>query len=66
MPHYKAYDSFQTKKSVEKKKRAKEKASGKQIETDGFIVNAATDYGIVIAVRYDTAHVLYNDNVITA
>lgn len=66
MPHYKAYDSFKTKKSIEKKKRAKEKASGKQIESDDFVVNAATEYGIVIAVRYDNAHVLYGDNVIIA
>lgn len=29
MPHYNAYDSFKTKKSMDKKKRAKEKAFGK-------------------------------------
>ncbi len=30
MPHYNAYDSFKTKKSIEKKRRAKEKALGKK------------------------------------
>ena len=31
MPHYNAYDSFKTKKSIEKKQRAKEKAFGKKM-----------------------------------
>ena len=30
MPHYNAYDSFKTKKSIEKKQRAKEKVFGKK------------------------------------
>lgn len=30
MPHYNAYDSFKTKKSIEKKQRAKERAFGKK------------------------------------
>ena len=30
MPHYNAYDSFKTKKSLDKKQKAKEKALGKK------------------------------------
>mgnify|MGYP001625504479 CR=1 FL=1 len=32
MPHYNSYDSFKTKKSLEKKRRAKEKAFGKKMK----------------------------------
>ena len=39
MPHYNAYDSFKTKKSIEKKKKAKEKVFKKQNATlDNFII----------------------------
>ncbi len=64
MPHYNAYDSFKTKKSMEKKQRAKERAFGKKNETvDDFIINSCDDYGVVIEVRYDDAYILYKDEV---
>ena len=67
MPHYNAYDSFKTKKSIEKKQRAKEKAFGKKNdEVDDFITNKCDNYGIVIEVRYDDAYVLLDDEVILA
>ena len=67
MPHYNAYDSFKTKKSMEKKQRAKEKALGKKNSiSEEFILEKADDYGTVIEVRYEDAYVLYNDEVILA
>ena len=67
MPHYNAYDSFKTKKSIEKKQRAKEKAFGKKSENiDNFIIDNCDNYGIVIEVRYDDAYVLYNGEVVLA
>ena len=67
MPHYNAYDSFKTKKSIEKKQRAKEKAFGKKNdEVDDFITNKCDNYGIVIEVRYDDAYVLLDDEIILA
>lgn len=65
MPHYNAYDSFKTKKSMEKKQRAKEKNANKKNDSvEDFIVKKADDYGIVIEVRYDDAFVLYNDEIV--
>lgn len=65
--HYNAYESFKTKKSLEKKRRAKEKDFSRKNEfSDSFVVNSSDDYGIVIEVRYDDAFVLYNDNVVLA
>jgi ribosome biogenesis GTPase len=62
MAHLKAYDSFQTKRSQEKKQRAKEKSLGKRNDyIEDFVIAGAPDYGIVIEVRYDDAYVL-NDN----
>ena len=67
MPHYNAYDSFKTKKSIEKKQRAKEKTFGKKNdEVDDFITNKCDNYGIIIEVRYDDAYVLLDDEVILA
>jgi len=67
MPHYNAYDSFKTKKSIEKKQRAKEKALGKKNDdVDDFITNNCDNYGIVIEVRYDDAYILLDDEVILA
>ena len=49
MPHYNSYDSFKTKKSIEKKQRAKERAFGKKNETvDNFIIDSCDKYGVVI------------------
>ena len=40
MPHYNAYDSFKTKKSMEKKQRAKERAFGKKEEkVEDFVID---------------------------
>ena len=67
MPHYNAYDSFKTKKSMEKKQRAKERTFGKKNETiDNFMIENCDNYGIVIEVRYDDAYILYNDEVVLA
>lgn len=67
MPHYNAYDSFKTKKSIEKKQRAKEKTFGKKNETiDNFIIDSCGEYGVVIEVRYDDAYVLYNGEIVLA
>ena len=67
MPHYNSYDSFKTKKSIEKKQRAKEKALGKKEKiNDEFIIDNADNYGVVIEVRYDDAYVLFNEEVIMA
>ena len=67
MPHYNAYDSFKTKKSMKKKQRAKEKSFGKKIDDiDDFITSKCDNYGIVIEVRYDDAYVLLDDEVILA
>lgn len=67
MSHYNAFDSFKTKKSIEKKERAKEKAfSKKNTNIDDFIINEANDYGIVIEVRYDDAYVLLDNEIILA
>lgn len=67
MPHYNAYDSFKTKKSMEKKQRAKERTFGKKNEIiDNFMIENCDNYGIVIEVRYDDAYILYNDEVVLA
>ncbi len=67
MPHYNTYDSFKTKKSIEKKQRAKEKTFGKKNETiDNFIIDSCDEYGVVIEVRYDDAYVLYNGEIVLA
>ena len=67
MPHYNSYDSFKTKKSLEKKRRAKEKAFGKKNETaDNFIIDSCDEYGVVIEVRYDDSYILYNGEVVLA
>ena len=67
MPHYDAYNSFKTKKSVEKKQRAKEKALGKKDKIiDDFVIDHDSEYGIVIEVRYDDAYVLLNNEIILA
>ena len=67
MPHYNAYDSFKTKRSIELKQRAKEKAFGKKSEVvDNFIIDNCDKYGVVIEVRYNDAYVLYDGEVVLA
>lgn len=67
MPHYNSYQSFQIKRSMDKKKKAKEKSftSKKNIPSD-FIIEQANEYGIVIEVRYHDVYVLYNEQVVLA
>ena len=67
MPHYNSYHSFKTKRSMDKKKKAKEKSftSKKNIPSD-FIIEQANEYGIVIEVRYHDVYVLYNEQVVLA
>ena len=64
MPHYNSFDSFKTKKSLDKKQKALDKHNKKEL--DDFIVDTSDTYGIVIEVRYDDAYVLINDEVILA
>jgi ribosome biogenesis GTPase len=67
MAHLKAYDSFQTKRSQEKKQRAKEKSLGKRNDyIEDFVIDGVPDYGIVIEVRYDDAYVLNDNEVVLA
>lgn len=67
MPHYNAYDSFKTKKSRDKKQRAKENAFGKKAAyDDNFIIDSSDDFGVVIEVKYNDAYVLYNGEIVTA
>ena len=65
MPHLNSYDSFKTKKSLDKKNKVKEKYN-KSKNIDDFIISSSDDFGIVIEVRYNDAHVLYNDEIIIA
>ena len=61
MPHYNAYTSFKTKKSIKKKELIKEKQN-KQINLpNDFIIEESKNYGIVLEGKYETAYVLYND-----
>jgi len=65
MPHYNSYDSMQTKRSLELKRKAKEKAFGKQkVLDENFIIKEASDYGIVIEVKYEEAEVLYKGEIV--
>lgn len=66
MPHYNAYDSFQTTKSKEKKNRAKEKSLNKKQFVEDFIVNQAENYGIVVEVRYNDAFVFFENEIVQA
>lgn len=67
MPHYNAYDSFKTKKSIERKQRAKEKSLGKRTDDNvDFIIDSSDNYGVVIEVRYNDAYILYNGEVVSA
>lgn len=64
MSHYNAYASFKTKKSIEKKELIKEKQSKQIILPTDFIIEKSSNYGIVLEVKYETAYVLYNDEII--
>ena len=67
MAHLRSYDSFQTKKSIAQKERAKAKSFAKKDEkAEDFIIDKSDDYGVVIEVRYDDAYVLLDDEVVLA
>ena len=69
MSHLESYDSFQTKKSREKKERAKARSGKTNIEeTDSsFIIKKTEEItGTVIETRYNDATVLYQGNLINA
>lgn len=66
MPHYNSFDSFQTKKSKEKKNKAKNKSLEKINIDENFIIDSKQDYAIVMEVKYNNAYVLYNGEVIVA
>lgn len=68
MPHYNGYDSFQTKKGKEKKRRAREKSfkirdNERKID---FVIDNALLYGVVIEVKYNYAYVFYRDQIVSA
>lgn len=68
MPHYESYQSFQTKKSIDKKNRAKEVSANKTID-DGFILPREefmdADFAIVVETTYKEAKVLFKGEIIT-
>ncbi|MDR1300767.1 MAG: ribosome small subunit-dependent GTPase A [Candidatus Nomurabacteria bacterium] len=67
MSHHNAYDSFRTKKSIEKKSRAKERAFGKRVDLDDdFVVEDSKSFGVVIETKYNEAHVFYDDEIVVA
>lgn len=67
MPHLESYNSFQTKKAIEQKKRAKEKSSlkGEKINKK-FVTRSDENYGIIIEVKYNEAYVIYEDEIVKA
>ncbi len=66
MSQYNAYASFKTKKSIEKKELIKEKQNKQIILPTDFIIEKSSNYGIVLEVKYKTAYVLYNNEIISA
>lgn len=66
MSHYNAYASFKTKKSIEKKELIKEKQNKQIILPTDFTIEKSSNYGIVLEVKYKTAYVLYNNEIISA
>ena len=67
MPHYNAYDSFKTKKSIEKKQRAKEKTLGNNnYNLNDFIISNSSPNGVIVEVRYNDAYVLLDNKLILA
>ena len=56
MPHYKAYESFKTRKNIDKKEKYTK-------VLNDFTIERIKTFGIVIEVKYNTAYVLYKDQV---
>lgn len=67
MAHYNSYDSFKLKKSINKKNKIKENllSKTKNIPKD-FIVEDNNGTAIIIEVSYNSAWILYNNDVIEA
>lgn len=65
MPHYNSYESFKTKRSIDKKNRAKNNAENKDF-CSGFTILGDVDKsaGIVIETSYKNALVFYNNQII--
>lgn len=70
MPHYDRYDSTQTKKSREKKERAKARSADRieleELDSQFVIKKTTEDTGIIIETRYNDATVLYKEELINA
>lgn len=70
MPHYEGYESTQTRKSKEKKERAKAKSADRtkieQRDSQFVIKKTIEETGIVIETRYNDATVLYKGDLISA
>ncbi len=70
MPHYSSYDSFQTKKSREKKERAKSKSGSgmqnNQVVSNFVLKDSKYNTGVVIETSYNDATILFNGELITA
>lgn len=64
MPHYNSFDSFKTKKSIDKKKRTKEKVFNSKKDTSKFIVDNKESNAVVIEVRYHDAYILLNEKIV--
>ncbi len=66
MAHLESYDSFKTKKSIDKKNRAKEVAFGKKVDDD-FVIERykCLKTATVIETSYREAKVLYDGEIIT-
>lgn len=63
MSHYNSYDSFNQKRSREKKMRAKNKEV--KLVSD-FVVDRASEYGVVVEVKYHDVFVYYDNQVVLA
>ena len=68
MAHYESYQSFQTKKSIDKKNRAKEVSANKTVD-EGFVLPREEfldpDFDIVIETTYKEAKVIFKGEIIT-
>ena len=66
MAHFESYDSFKTKKSIEKKNRAKEISFNKIISSSFFrqLNEMSFNCGVVVETSYRDAKVLFGDDII--
>lgn len=65
MAHYNSYDSFKTKKSLDKKNKTKDKLLNKKVVLpDDFIINTSDSFGVVVEVKYNDAYILYDNEIV--